>query len=91
MSGGGYGIGSSDAAPTYCLEEAVATNLQRQSWAAELPVQQINQSKYVRKTPAVEAAETLLYKCAQIAYKSWKGTLVETWNAADDGMCVLYR
>ena len=91
MPGGGNGISSTGAAIAFCEEETVATNFHKQPSVVELPLQQVNQSSNVRKTPAVEAAESLSCKCAQVAYRNWKGSLVKTWETSDDDMCVLHR
>ena len=58
---------------------------------ARMPIHLVYDSRYVRKTPAVEQAELALYRCALLEWRRRRAALDEYWKNSMEGPQVLFR
>ena len=66
-----------------CLSNAVE--------GARMPLHLVYDSRYVRKTSAVEQAELAMYRCALLLWRCRRTALDEHWKNSMEGPPVLFR
>ena len=69
----------------------IAEAIRLASSEVNMPLHMMYDSKYVRKTPAVDMAELALYRGALMEWKTLQKRMLDDWRDSMEGPQVLYR